>query len=136
MRANTAAAGAIPTPIAFGAMAAYNGTMDHIPAMNRALAGRRDLSHKRLNEIEGLSATRPRATFFIFPKVEATGTVWKDDYEFAMDLKKEARIAVNPGSNYGDRHSTGHFRVPYLPGEKVLEKIYDRLEMFMKKRIS
>ena len=135
MRANTAAAGAIPTPIAFGAMAAYNGTMDHIPAMNRALTARRDLSHKRLNEIEGLSATRPRAAFFIFPKVEATGTVWKDDYEFAMDLKKEAHIAVNPGSNYGDIHSTGHFRVPYLPGEKVLEKIYDRLETFMKNRV-
>ena len=135
MRDNTVAAGAIPTPIAFGAMAAYNGTMDHIPAMNRALTGRRDLSHKRLNEIEGLSASRPQAAFFIFPKVEATGTVWKDDYEFAMDLKKEAHIAVNPGSNYGDRHSTGHFRVPYLPGEKVLEKIYDRLETFMKNRV-
>ncbi len=136
MRANTAAAGAIPTPIAFGAMAAYDGTMDHIPAMNRALTGRRDLSHKRLNEIEGLSSSRPQAAFFIFPNVEVTGTVWKDDYEFAGDLKAEARIAVNPGSNYGDKHSLGHFRVPYLPGEDVLEGIYDRLERFMKKKLS
>jgi aspartate/methionine/tyrosine aminotransferase len=136
MRANTAAAGAIPTPIAFGAMSAYDGTMDHILAMNRALTHRRDLSHRRLNEIEGLSASRPQAAFFIFPNVEVTGTVWKDDYEFARDLKAEARIAVNPGSNYGDRHSHGHFRVPYLPGEDVLEGIYDRLERFMKKKLS
>jgi alanine-synthesizing transaminase len=136
MRANTAAAGAIPTPIAFGAMAAYDGTMDHIPAMNRALTGRRDLSHKRLNEIQGLSSSRPRAAFFIFPNVEPTGTVWTDDHEFARDLKAEAHIAVNPGSNYGDRYSHGHFRVPYLPGEDVLEGIYDRLERFMKKKLS
>ncbi len=136
MRANTAAAGAIPTPIAFGAMAAYDGTMDHIPAMNRALTGRRDLSHRRLNEIEGLTASRPQAAFFIFPNVEATGTIWKDDYEFARDLKAEARIAVNPGSNYGDRRSHGHFRVPYLPREDVLEGIYDKLERFMKKKLN
>ena len=135
MRANTAVAGAIPTPIAFGAMAAYDGTMDHIPAMNRALTGRRDLSHKRLNEIEGLSVTRPQAAFFIFSKVEATGTVWKDDYAFARDLKAEAYIAVNPGSNYGDKHSLGHFRVPYLSGEDVLAWVYDRLEAFMKKKL-
>ena len=136
MNANMAAAGTIPTPIAFGAMAAYDGTMDHIPAMNRALTGRRDLSHRRLNEIEGLTASRPQAAFFIFPNVEATGTVWKDDYEFARDLKAEAGIAVNPGSNYGDRHSHGHFRVPYLPGEDVLEGIYDKLERFMNKKLS
>jgi aspartate/methionine/tyrosine aminotransferase len=135
MNASTAVAGAIPTPIAFGAMAAYVGTMEHIPAMNRILTGRRDLSHKRLNEIEGLSASKPQAAFFIFPNVEATGTVWKDDYEFARDLEAEARIAVNPGSNYGDRHSHGHFRVPYLPGEDVLEGIYDKLEGFMKKKV-
>jgi aspartate/methionine/tyrosine aminotransferase len=116
-------------------MAAYDGTMDHIQAMNRALTGRRDLSHRRLNEIEGLSASRPQAAFFIFPNVEATGTVWKGDYEFASDLKAEARIAVNPGSNYGDRNSHGHFRVPYLPGEDVLEGIYDKLECFMKKKV-
>lgn len=135
MNANTAAAGAIPTPIAFGAMAAYGGTMDHIPAMNRDLTGRRDLSHRRLNEIEGLTASRPQAAFFIFPNVEAIGTTWKDDYEFARDLKAESHIAVNPGSNYGDRHSQGHFRVPYLPGEDVLEGIYDKLERFMMKKL-
>jgi aspartate/methionine/tyrosine aminotransferase len=53
-----------------------------------------------------------------------------------MDLKKDAHIALNHGSNYGDRHSTGHFRVPYLPSEKVLEKIYAKLETFMKNRVS
>jgi aspartate/methionine/tyrosine aminotransferase len=67
--------------------------------------------------------------------VEATGTVWKDDYEFARDLKAEARIAVNPGSNYGDRRSHSPFRVPYLPGEDVLEGICSRLERFMKKNV-
>ena len=133
MRANTAAAGAIPTPIAFGAMAAYDGTMGHIPAMNRALTGRRNLSHRRLNEIERLSASRPQAAFFIFPRFESE--TWRDDYHFARELKKEARIEVNPGSNYGDAHSLNHFRIPYLPGEDVLTEIYDRLEEFMKKKI-
>ena len=133
---NKAIAGAIPTPIVFGAIAAYTGSTDHIPEMNRALKGRRDLSHKRLNEIEGISATKPQAAFFIFPNVEENGSAWKNDYEFTRDLIAEACIDVNPGSNYGAEYSMGHFRIPYLPGENKLNMIYDKLESFMKKRMS
>jgi aspartate/methionine/tyrosine aminotransferase len=135
MQGDRGAAGTIPTPIAFGAMAAYRGGLDHIPGMLEELSKRRDLSYKRLNEIQGLSATRPQAAFFIFPKAEATGTVWEDDYEFARELKAEARIDVNPGSRYGAEHSLGHFRVPFLPGLEVLEKVYDDLETFMEKKL-
>lgn len=133
---NKSAAGTIPTPIAFGGIAAYRGSTDHIPEMNRILKNRRDLSHKRLNEIDGISATKPKAAFFIFPKVEATGTVWKDDYEFTEELKLEEGIAVNPGSYYGAAHSLGHFRIPYLPREEVLQMVFARLESFMKKHQS
>jgi len=131
MRKNSAVAGAIPTPIAFGAMAAYNGNIDHIPPMIEELEKRRDLAHRRLNEIDGLSASKPQAAFFIFPKVEDGN--WEDDYEFTKDLKENAGIAFNPGSNYGAKHSLNHFRVPYLPGLEVMDRIYDRLEGFMKK---
>ena len=134
LRADRAVAGTIPTPLVYGAMAAFDGSTDHIRGMVEKLKERRDLSHRRLNEIPGLSATKPQAAFFIFPRVEQGP--WKDDLEFTRDLKAEARIAVNPGSYYGDMHSVNHFRVPYLPGLGILEEIYDRLEFLMRKRIS
>jgi aspartate/methionine/tyrosine aminotransferase len=134
LRANRGVAGAIPTPLIYGAMAAYDGPTDHIQGMVEVLEERRDLSHRRLNEIPGLSATKPQAAFFIFPKIDGGGP-WKDDLEFTRDLKTEAHIAVNPGSYYGDQHSVNHFRIPYLPGIRVLNEIYDRLESFMRKRV-
>ena len=132
--ANQGVAGAIPTPLVYGAMAAYDGSTDHIRGMVERLEERRNLSHRRLNEIPGLSATKPQAAFFIFPKV-AEGGPWKNDLEFTRDLKAEARIAVNPGSFYGEEHSVNHFRVPYLPGIDPLNRVLDKLEAFMKKRL-
>ena len=60
---NRAIAGTIPTPIVFGAMAAYNGSTAHIPAMNKELTRRMDLAYRRINEIEGLFATKPLSAF-------------------------------------------------------------------------
>jgi aspartate/methionine/tyrosine aminotransferase len=133
LRANQGVAGAIPTPLVYGAMAAFDGSIEHVRGMVEKLRKRRDLSYRRLNEIPGLSATKPQAAFFIFPKV--TGGPWKDDLEFTRDLKAEAWIAVNPGSFYGDKHSVNHFRIPYLPGIAPLNMIFDRLEAFMKSRL-
>jgi aspartate/methionine/tyrosine aminotransferase len=133
LRANQGVAGAIPTPLVYGAMAAYDGSTDHVKGMVDVLKERRDLSYRRLNEIPGLSATKPQAAFFIFPKV--TGGSWKDDLEFTQDLKAEARIAVNPGSLYGEKHSVNHFRIPYLPGIDPLNMIFDKLEAFMNKKL-
>jgi aspartate/methionine/tyrosine aminotransferase len=132
--ANRGVAGTIPTPLVYGAMAAYDGSTDHIRGMVEVLKERRDLSHRRLNEIPGLSATKPQAAFFIFPKVDEGGP-WKDDLEFVRDLKAETRIAVNPGSYYGEEHSVNHFRVPYLPGIDPLNRVFDKLEAFMKSRL-
>jgi aspartate/methionine/tyrosine aminotransferase len=134
MRANSGVAGAIPTPLVYGAMAAYDGPTNHIQGMVERLEVRRDLSHKRLNEITGLSATKPQAAFFIFPKIDARGP-WKNDLEFARDLKGEAHIAVNPGSFYGEEHSVNHFRVPYLSGIALLNQVFDKLGAFMKSRL-
>jgi aspartate/methionine/tyrosine aminotransferase len=133
MKKDQSIAGTIPTPLIYGAMAAFDGSIDHIDGMKKKLVERRNLSYKRLNEIPSLSSTKPQATFFIFPKIDSKDR-WKDDLEFTRDLRIKARIAVNPGSFYGGIHSVNHFRVPYLPGIAPLNRIFDRLEEFMRKK--
>jgi aspartate/methionine/tyrosine aminotransferase len=133
MKKEQSIAGTIPTPLIYGAMAAFDGSINHIDDMKKRLEERRDLSFKRLNEIPGLSSTKPQAAFFIFPKIDAEDR-WKDDLEFTKDLRINARIAVNPGSFYGDKYSVNHFRVPFLPGIAPLNHVFDRLEEFMRKK--
>lgn len=95
------------------------------------LRERRDFSYRRLNEIPGLSTTKPEGAFYIFPKIEDMKR-WKNDKEFVLDLLHKKNVLTVHGSGFG-RYGEGHFRIVFLPEMKVLEEIFDRIEAFMRK---
>ena len=57
----------VNTPAQYGCYQALIGPQDHIPVVIEKLRKRRDLIYKRLNEIDGLTAQKPEAAFYIFP---------------------------------------------------------------------
>ncbi|UCF13462.1 MAG: aminotransferase class I/II-fold pyridoxal phosphate-dependent enzyme [Thermoplasmatales archaeon] len=112
------------------------GPQDHIEKVNQKLRKRRDFSYKRLNEIEGISTAKPDGAFYIFPKIEAMEKrLWKDDKEFVLDLLHEAHVLVVHGSGFCSTYGKGHFRAVILPQMETLEKAFEKLEKFMKKRL-
>jgi len=116
---------------------ALKGPQDHIEKVNQKLRKRRDFSYKRLNEIEGISTAKPDGAFYIFPKIEAMEKrLWKDDKEFVLDLLHEAHVLVVHGSGFCSTYGKGHFRAVILPQVETLEKAFDKLEQFMKKKLS
>ncbi len=115
---------------------ALKGPQDHIKETNKKLRERRDFSYKRLNEIEGISTAKPDGAFYIFPKIEAMEKgLWRDDKEFVLDLLHEAHVLVVNGSGFCTIYGKGHFRAVILPPLETLEKAFDKLEAFMKKRL-
>ena len=117
-------------------IAALRGPQDHIKEVNKKLKKRRDFSYKRLNEIKGLSTTKPEGAFYIFPKIEAMHEGgWKNDKEFVLDLLNEAHVLVVHGSGFCSRFGKDHFRAVILPDLNTLEQAFENLESFMKKRI-
>lgn len=115
---------------------ALRGPQDHIKKVNDKLRKRRDFSYKRLNEIEGISTARPDGAFYIFPKIEAMGKgLWKTDKEFVLDLLNEAHVLVVNGSGFCATYGNGHFRAVILPPMETLEKAFDSMEQFMKRRL-
>jgi len=115
---------------------ALNGPQDHIEKTNKKLRERRDFSYKRLNEIEGISTAKPDGAFYIFPKIEAMEKgLWPDDKAFVLDLLREAHVLVVHGSGFCTTYGKGHFRAVILPPLDTLEKAFDKLEAFMKKRL-
>ena len=115
---------------------ALKGPQDHIEKVNQKLRKRRDFSYKRLNEIEGISTAKPDGAFYIFPKIEAMEKgLWKDDKEFVLDLLHEVHVLVVHGSGFCSTYGKGHFRAVILPQMETLEKAFDKLEQFMKKRL-
>jgi alanine-synthesizing transaminase len=115
---------------------ALNGPQDHIEETNKKLRDRRNFSYKRLNEIEGISTAKPDGAFYIFPKIEAMEKgLWADDKAFVLDLLREAHVLVVHGSGFCTTYGKGHFRAVILPPLETLEKAFDKLEAFMKKRL-
>jgi len=115
---------------------ALNGPQDHIEETNKKLRERRDFSYKRLNEIEGISTAKPDGAFYIFPKIEAMEKgLWADDKAFVLDLLHEAHVLTVHGSGFCTTFGKGHFRAVILPPLETLEKAFDKLEAFMKKRL-
>lgn len=117
-------------------ISALKGPQDHIKEINRKLRERRDFSYKRLNEIEGISTARPEGAFYIFPKIEALNKgIWKTDKDFVLDLLHDAHVLVVHGSGFYSKYGRGHFRAVILPKMDTLEKAFDKIEDFMKKRL-
>ena len=47
------------------------------------------------------------------------------DDKFVTEVIRETGVVIVPGSGFGQRPGTRHFRVVFLPPDDVLEKAFD-----------
>lgn len=91
----------------------------------------REYIYKALNDIPGLSAVKPQAAFYIFPKLDVKKFSIEDDEKFAFDLLREKKILIVHGTGF-HWPNPDHFRVVYLPRLEVLEEATMSLEDFLR----
>ena len=53
--------------------------------------------YEALNKIDGISVVKPRAAFYIFPKMDVKKFNITDDEQFALDLLHEKKILITRG---------------------------------------
>ena len=119
-------------PCQIAMLQALKGPKDYMAETNRKLRERAIFAYKRFNEIEGLSTTKPRGAFYIFPKIESNK--WKSDRDFILDVLLNAHILFAPGSGFCRTYGIGHFRSVFLPSIDILSEAFDRLEDFLRSR--
>jgi aminotransferase len=66
----------------------------------------------RINEIPGLTTSRPEGTFYCWVNISETKTPSR---QFAQQLLKREKVAVVPGGTFGSR-SDGFIRVTCVRG--------------------
>ncbi len=92
----------------------------------------REFIYHALNAIPGVSAVKPKAAFYIFPKLDVARFNITDDERFALDFLKQQKILLNHGSAF-NYPQPDHFRIVYLPRKGVLEEAVNKLELFLSK---
>lgn len=97
--------------------------------MKAAYEARRDFLVAALQKL-GFTVTTPRGAFYVFAKIPADqGT---DDVKFATKLAQEGKVAVIPGSYFGDG-GEGYLRLSYATSMDNLKLAVDRIKDLLNK---
>ena len=90
----------------------------------------REYIYKAVNDIPGLSAVKPKAAFYIFPKIDTKRFHILDDEKFVLDFLKEKKVLLTHGKgfNWGE---PDHFRIVYLPNLEQLKSAANKLADFL-----
>lgn len=83
-----------------------------------------------LNDIPGVTAVRPDAAFYIFPRIDPDYYDIGDDQQFVLELLREKKVLVTRGTGF-NWPRTDHFRIVYLPDVVTLEEATKRIAEFL-----
>ncbi len=115
-----------PTAAQYAAIEALQSGEEDVRGMVAEYDRRRKMVYKAFNAM-GLSTVEPKGAFYAFPDISSTGL---NDVEFAEQLLLEERVAVVPGSTFG-QSGRGFVRVCYAASYEDLEEAMVRIERFV-----
>ena len=111
------------------ALGGHQSVHDYIVPGGR-IHDQRDYIYDALNSIPGITAVKPKAAFYIFPKIDIKKFNVHDDEQFALDLLHDKRILITRGGGF-NWHEPDHFRIVYLPRIEVLKDATNKLSDFL-----
>ncbi len=94
------------------------------------LLEQRNVAYEKLNEIPGISCTKPMGALYCFPKIDRNVYDIHDDAQFMLDLLRAEKILMVQGTGF-NWPEPDHFRVVTLPWAKDLENAIDRIGNFL-----
>ena len=86
--------------------------------------------YEALNQIPGISAVRPKAAFYIFPRVDVQKYQIYNDEKFVLDFLRQQKVLLVHGGGFNWKQPD-HFRIVYLPRVEELKLAIGKLEAFL-----
>ncbi|MCB1659198.1 MAG: pyridoxal phosphate-dependent aminotransferase [Pseudomonadales bacterium] len=90
----------------------------------------REVAWQMLNDIPGVSCTKPEGALYLFPKLDPTMYPIDDDQAFILEFLQAEKVLLVQGSGFNWPH-TDHFRVVFLPHLDELKEAITRLARFL-----
>lgn len=94
------------------------------------LLEQRDLAYKMLNEIPGVSCTKPAGAIYMFPRLDPEMYPIQDDEQLVLDLLNQEKILLVQGSGF-NWHQPDHLRIVFLPNKLDLADAIERFAEFL-----
>ena len=95
------------------------------------LHDQREAAWKMLNEIPGVSCSKPMGALYLFPRLDPTVYQIHNDEKMALDLLTQQKVLIVQGSGF-NLPDTQHFRLVFLPHLDELEDAIDRIASFLR----
>ena len=117
----------VNTAAQYGAIAALDGSEDHLDDMMKEFTMRRKLILDGLRSLKGVKCTLPGGSFFAFPNVNGTGM---NGEEFTEKCLKEAEVAVIPGTAFG-KFATDYVRFNFATSRENISKAIEKIDKIL-----
>jgi alanine-synthesizing transaminase len=111
------------------ALGGYQSIKDLVAPGGR-LARQRDLAHRLLTDIPGVTCVKPKSALYMFPRLDPSMYPIGDDQQFAYELLAEERVLIVQGTGF-NCPTTDHFRVVFLPNTDDLGDAVGRIARFL-----
>lgn len=109
--------------------------------MLKSLKERAVLVEKAYNAIDGVTCNPVQGAMYAFPRVhlppkavaKAKSLGQEPDFFYAMQLLESTGVCIVPGSGFGQKDGTYHFRTTILPPLEIMKDMVDRFTGFHNK---
>ena len=94
------------------------------------LLEQRNKAYELLNQIPGISCTKPMGALYMFPKIDIKKFNMYDDEKMVFDLLAQEKVLLVHGRGF-NWHSPDHFRIVTLPYVHQIEEALDKFARFL-----
>lgn len=119
-------------PGQYGIQTALGGyqSIDDLVAPGGRMCRQRDLAHELLIAIPGVSCVKPKATLYMFPRLDPKMYPIANDQDFIAELLQKERVLLVQGTGF-NWPATDHFRLVFLPYADDLREAMVRIARFL-----
>jgi alanine-synthesizing transaminase len=122
-------------PAQYGIQAALGGPRDITGLIlpGGRLHDQRDLAHRMLNSIPGVTCTLPKGALYVFPRIDPELYRITDDEEMVVEFLRQEHVMIGHGSGF-NWPRPDHVRIVTLPAVDELADALAKLERFLLRR--
>ena len=119
-------------PGQYGIQTALGGyqSIDDLVAPGGRLYRQRDLAYELITAIPGITCVKPKATLYMFPRLDPAIYPITDDQAFVAEFLREERVLLVQGTGF-NWPNPDHFRLVFLPHEDQLREAIGRFARFL-----